>query len=174
MFTQDPTQSDCATLAGDCLCALAAVFYASYDLRLFKWGKVVPTNELIFAKMVTQSLLSLVLLFIFGCEETLAFVSDSSFHDLALVFAVSLWSGLAVNALAPYLQVSGQQAVGPARAQILYASQPLWAAIMSFLFLDEQVGVEGFIGGSAFLSAMFLAATSELPDPQCPAKECEV
>ena len=174
MFTQDPSQKDCASLEGDLLCALAAIFYATYDLRLFKWGKKVPTNELITTKMVTQSLLSIGLLLVLGQEETLVFISQVSSRDLQLCGAVVVWSGLAVNCLAPYLQVSGQQAVGPARAQILYASQPLWAAVMSYSFLGEQVGMEGLIGGSAFLVAMFLAATAETPDPNCPQTECEV
>jgi len=174
MFTQDPSQSDSASVIGDLLCALAAIFYATYDLRLFKWGKLVPTVELITTKMVTQSLLSFGMLSALGREETINFMSQSSFHDLELVGVVTLWSGLAVNCLAPYLQVSGQQAVGPARAQILYASQPLWAAIMSFFLLGERFGAEGYIGGSAFLGAMFLAATAEMPDPNCPAEACEV
>ena len=174
IFTQDPNQSDCASLEGDVLCALAAVFYATYDLRLFHWGKLVPTNELITTKMVTQSLLALSMLSVLGRQETLDFLSDSSADDLKLVGIVALWSGLAVNCVAPYLQVSGQQAVGPARAQILYASQPLWAAIMSFFLLGEACGIEGFTGGALFLVAMFLAATADNPDPNCPAKECEV
>jgi drug/metabolite transporter (DMT)-like permease len=174
IFTQDPNQSDCASLEGDILCALAAVFYATYDLRLFHWGKLVPTNELITTKMVTQSFLALSMLSVFGRQETLNFLSDTSADDLKLVGIVALWSGLAVNCVAPYLQVSGQQAVGPARAQILYASQPLWAAIMSFFLLGEACGIEGFSGGALFLVAMFLAATAENPDPNCPEKECEV
>ena len=174
MFTQDPSQSDCASLQGDLICALAAIFYATYDLRLFKWGKVVPTDQLITTKMFTQSLLSFGLLAILGREETFDFISQASHHDLELVGLVSLWSGLAVNCIAPYLQVSGQQAVGPARAQILYASQPLWASILGFVILNEQFGLEGFIGGALFLGAMFLAATADMPNPECGVKECEV
>jgi drug/metabolite transporter (DMT)-like permease len=134
----------------------------------------VPTNELITTKMVTQSLLSIGLLVALGQDETQTFISQVSLSDLQLISAVVIWSGLAVNCLAPYLQVSGQQAIGPARAQILYASQPLWAAGMSYFFLGELVGTEGLIGGSAFLIAMFLAATAETPDPDCPQVECEV
>ena len=78
MFTQDPSQRDCVSLQGDALCALAAIFYATYDLRLFKWGKQVPTNELITTKMVTQSILSIILLFVLGQEETQAFISQVS------------------------------------------------------------------------------------------------
>ena len=174
MFTQDPNQADSASFHGDLMCIFAAIFYATYDLRLFKWGKIVPTDELITTKMITQSLLSLAMLSVLGREEALDFFSQASHHDLELVGVVALWSGLAVNCVAPYLQVSGQQAIGPSRAQILYASQPLWAAIMSYFLLGERCGIQGLVGGSAFLGAMFLAATADLPDPNCPAEECEV
>jgi hypothetical protein len=45
---------------------------------------------------------------------------------------------------------------------------------MSFFLLGERIGTGGLFGGSAFLSAIFLAATTELPDPNCPTEECEV
>ena len=45
MFMQDPTQIVCAPLQVDLLYALAAIFYVTYDLTLFKWGKLVPTDE---------------------------------------------------------------------------------------------------------------------------------
>ena len=101
------------------------------------------------------------------------FFANASSHDLALAGFVTLWSGLAVNAVAPFLQVGGQQAVGPARAQILYASQPLWAALMSLFLLGETVGAQGLVGGTAFLGAMMLAATAELPNPNCEEDICE-
>jgi hypothetical protein len=45
---------------------------------------------------------------------------------------------------------------------------------MSFFFLGETVGMQGLAGGVAFLSALFLAATSEAPDPDCGQMNCEV
>ena len=43
----------------------------------------------------------------------------------------------------------------------LYASQPLWAAILSYLlFLGETLGTSGLVGGAAFLVALTLAATT--------------
>lgn len=68
-----------------------------------------------------------------------------------------------VNAVVPFLQVSGQQAIGPVRSQTLYASQPLWASMMSFVWLGETVGWQGWLGGSAFLAALLLAATAQPP-----------
>lgn len=175
LFTQDPSANSFTSLQGDAMCALAAVFYATYDLRLFKWGKRVAPLDLIRTKIATQTALSIgCLLALGGLGSAMDFLSTASPHDLQLVGGVALWSGLAVNLVAPYLQVGGQQAVGPARAQIVYASQPLWAAMMSMVVLGETVGDQGMLGGAAFLGAMLVAATAEAPDPDCPGQNCEV
>ena len=159
VFTQDP--ASVGSWQGDASCIVAAVFYATYDLRLFQWGQKVAPLELITNKVATQAGLSCALLAALGWTETVEFLQSMSVHDATMVATVALWSGLIVNGIVPYLQVGGQQAVGPARAQILYASQPLWAALMSFAFLGEMVGPRGYAGGAAFLTAMMLAATSQ-------------
>ena len=47
-----------------------------------------------------------------------AFLRVVSQQELCLLGAVVLWSGVIVNAVASFLQVGGQQAIGPARAQV--------------------------------------------------------
>lgn len=178
-FTQDASidMSSMPNVAlGDALCVVAAGFYATYDLRLFQYGKLVKPLSLITNKIATQALLSLLLLFAAGREEMMDFCSSVDvFSDSSMLLAlVVLWSGVAVNAIAPFLQVGGQQAIGPTRAQTLYASQPLWAAILSYTFLSESIGMQGLLGGAAFLFALFLAATAEAPDPYCGKENCEV
>ena len=189
-FTQDPTGTP--SMMGDGLCVLAAMFYATYDLRLFSWGKKVVPRRLITGKIATQAMLSLGLLLtagstsgLFGTTSSGSATSDLSawqetLHYLStnpqwsVLIPVVLWSGIVVNALAPFLQVGGQQAVGPTRCQTIYASQPLWAAIMGFVVFGETIGWQGLVGGSAFLTALFLAATTEAPDPDCGKQQCEV
>jgi drug/metabolite transporter (DMT)-like permease len=162
-------------LTGDALCVLAAVFYATYDLRLFKWGKLVPPKELIGSKIATQAFLSVLLFLGFGFDEASSFLATYDFSQSGATLALLiLWSGLAVNAIVPFIQVGGQQAIGPTRAQTLYASQPLWASIMSYVFLGETVGTQGIVGGGAFLLALSLAATAEPPNPDCGKDTCEV
>lgn len=129
---------------------------------------------LITGKIATQAGLSRALLLAAGRDEAAQFVSGLDWPDAAPLLCVVIWSGLAVNAVAPFLQVGGQQAVGPSRAQTLYASQPLWAAGISYAFLGETVGTMGLVGGAAFLGALFLAATAEPPDPDCGEPACEV
>jgi drug/metabolite transporter (DMT)-like permease len=169
-FTQDATGSPSAY--GDALCVLAAVFYATYDLRLFAWGKKVVPRRLITTKISTQAILSAALLIGVDWQASLDYLASDP--NWALILPVVLWSGVAVNAVAPFLQVGGQQAVGPTRCQTIYASQPLWAALLSFFFLGEMVGMQGLLGGTAFLSALFLAATAEAPDANCEEDQCEV
>ena len=171
-FTQDPTGTPSAI--GDGLCVLAAIFYATYDLRLFTWGKKLPAKRLITTKIATQAILSVMLLLILGNEESIEYIKQADVTTWTSIVPVVLWSGVAVNAVAPFLQVGGQQAVGPTRCQTIYASQPLWAAILSYVFLGEQIGIQGLIGGSIFLIALFLAATAEAPDPNCGETNCEV
>ena len=170
-FTQDQTGTPSAF--GDALCVLAAIFYATYDLRLFAWGKRVTPRRLITSKIATQAILSSALLVSVDWQDTTRYITSSD-PNWGLIIPVILWGGIAVNAVAPFLQVGGQQAVGPTRCQTIYASQPLWAALMSFVFLGETTGVQGLVGGTAFLAALFLAATAELPDPNCGEANCEV
>jgi len=175
-FANDPTGTP--SLLGDGLCVVAAICYSAYDLRLYEYGKIVDAvKPLITTKIATQALLSISLLFLapspFVSEGTPATISswqESSDYlrtlvannsELFPVVAAVLWSGVAVNAVAPFLQVGGQQIVGPTKCQTIYASQPLWAAVLSFVFLGERLGLSGIIGGVAFGIALALAATAE-------------
>ena len=45
-----------ASAQGDALCVLAALFYASYDLRLFHWGKKVTPLTLSLSRSRSLSL----------------------------------------------------------------------------------------------------------------------
>ena len=173
VFTLDPAAAaTAASQQGDALCVLAAIFYATYDLRLFEHGSKVAPLTLITTKITAQAALSV--LAAVAAWSSVGPQLDAFDGDLWPIAAAAIWSGVFVNAFASVLQVSGQQAVGPARAQVVYASQPLWAAILSLIFLGETVGVEGCVGGALFIAACFLAATAPEPDPNCGVDNCEV
>jgi drug/metabolite transporter (DMT)-like permease len=171
-FTQDLTGTPNST--GDALCVLAAVFYATYDLRLFAWGKRLAARRLITTKIGTQATLSVVLLLAVSGAETMEYITSADSTTWSSILPVVVWSGVAVNAVAPFLQVGGQQTVGPTRCQTIYASQPLWAAILSFMFLGETIGTQGLVGGTIFLVALFMAATAKPPDADCGEINCEI
>jgi len=187
LFTQDAVSAGSAdimasnALLGDALCAVAAGFYATYDLRLFDYGKKVPPLPLIRTKIAVQALLSVGILTLAtdggGLNGAMEYLEGllSSPDDAMMIGGAALWSGMAINAVAPFMQVYGQQTIGASRAQVVYASQPLWASLLSWIMLKETLGTDGMMGGSLFLVAIALAATAESPDPNCEVdNNCEV
>ena len=120
-------------------------------------------------KVGFQAFLSVILCAVAARSDVVEYIQSGP--DLNVLIPVVLWSGLIVNALATFLQVGGMQSVGPTRAQTIFASQPLWASIANYIFIGEIMGMQGFIGGGAFLGALFLAATAEAPLPKI--KEAE-
>jgi drug/metabolite transporter (DMT)-like permease len=175
-FTQDPTgvvtvaasasASEVATAAqhiqtGDALVLGAAFFYSIYDIQTFYWGKRVPRTELVTIKVGFQATLSCILCACAAHDQVVDYLATNP--DWSVLLPTVLWSGLIVNALATFLQVGGMQAVGPVRAQTIFASQPIWAASLNYMVLGSVLGVQGVVGGAAFLAALFLAAKTELP-----------
>lgn len=163
IFTQDggSVEASQTVLMGDALCVAAAFFYSLYDIQTFKWGKHIPRTQLVTTKLATQAVLSILLCLGISYESTLSYWNSNP--DLSLLIPVVLWSGLIVNALATFLQVGGMQTVGPTRAQLIFASQPLWSAGLAYVLLHETVGPQGAVGGTAFLGALYLAATAPKP-----------
>jgi len=161
-FTQDSSgtsfQDAQNVPLGDALCVACAFFYSFYDIQTFYWGKEIPRTELVTIKIGMQAVFSCLLCAVLGYDDVQNFLTTTP--DYAMLIPVILWSGLIVNALATFLQVGGMQAVGPTRAQTIFASQPLWAALLNLAFLGETVGPQGIVGGGAFLGALYLAATS--------------
>ena len=164
-FTQDPNSTMQGAVAmqqqaiGDALCVAAAMFYSAYDIQTFKWGKLIPRTQLVTTKIGTQAFLSVALCagVAWGdCSDYFA----SNPNLTGYLIPVVLWSGLMVNALATFLQVGGMQAIGPTRAQTIFASQPLWSSMLAYAFLGETIGMQGALGGTAFLIALYLAITA--------------
>ena len=166
LFTQSGDGTGDATLLGDGLCVASALFLGGYDLTLNKWGDKVPPVTLIQNKIASQALLSIALLFVFGGNEISDYVQNvllagEMSNNLLGFAAIALGNGLLVNAGASLLQVRAQNAIGATTAQVVYATQPLIAALLSYVFLNETVGPTGAFGGALFLGALFLAGRPE-------------
>jgi drug/metabolite transporter (DMT)-like permease len=62
------------------------------------------------------------------CVAAVAAVAVDLVAVLLLAVVMGRWS---------WWQVGAQQAIGPARCQIVYATGPLWAALLAFALLAE-------------------------------------
>ena len=50
----------------------------------------------------------------------------------------------------------GQRSIKAESAAIIYAMDPVYAAIFSFLLLDERLGTQGLLGGALLVVAALL------------------
>ena len=64
------------------------------------------------------------------------------------------WNGFFSTALTTWAQSVGQRSVPPTTANLLYSSQPIWAALFSYSFLGESLGPQTVLGSSILLGAI--------------------
>ncbi|CAM9820562.1 unnamed protein product, partial [Phaeothamnion confervicola] len=159
-------------LLGNAFCALAAVFYACYDVRVNAIGRksrVVPltTYKTAFQSMWAVSALTAVAAagsWLPQSSELWEWAAAVRPDELLLIGGVAVFSGAFANGIATLLQISAQEAVGPSRAQLIYATNPMWNMVISCVALREQVDVYGYLGATLFIGALTIAATTP-PEP---------
>ena len=61
--------------------------------------------------------------------------------------------------LATFIQAIGQKSVEPAKAALIFASDPIFAAFFSYLLLGEQLAPIGVLGGGVILGAAVLGVS---------------
>ncbi len=71
----------------------------------------------------------------------------------AVPWPAVLYLGVVATALATWLISLGQSRVSAAEAAVIYALEPVWAAVFAYLLLGEALGPRGLVGGALVLAA---------------------
>lgn len=74
-----------------------------------------------------------------------------------------LYAGVLASVLAPYLWISGVQAVGPSRASVFTNLIPLLVAIAAVVWLGEQLALYHAVGGALALAGVWLGQAVRRP-----------
>jgi drug/metabolite transporter (DMT)-like permease len=165
---------------GDLLVSSSAVFYSMHVIRLGNFASRVSPLKLAQVKSLTELVLSaaaISLVCLLGGNDMnslsqfskYAQVVKTSFLESGQIYVLLavLWNGAFATALTTWAQTVGQRSVSPTTANLLYSSQPIWAALISFSFLNESISNSTLIG--SFL--LFIAVTYSLYTPSNPAKD---
>mmetsp|Transcript_6337 Transcript_6337/g.14015 ORF Transcript_6337/g.14015 Transcript_6337/m.14015 type:complete len:546 (-) Transcript_6337:335-1972(-) len=158
---------------GQMLVLASALSYSVVTVRLGVYCQSFRSHELATSTTCAQALLSLLWLLtveVFGA-------AGGSVHRLSSALAAQvrqvqalaadhtalallLWCGLGPGALASLLQAHGQRRVLPAQAQVIYATTPIWTALLALALRlqGETMGLLGWLGGALMLLASGLAA----------------
>lgn len=79
----------------------------------------------------------------------------------AALFALGYTSVLA-TAMTGYIQTRYQRDTTPTRAALIFAIEPVWAAILGYLFLQETMGKWGMLGGGLIIGGILFSELSEV------------
>ncbi|GJQ09656.1 hypothetical protein GpartN1_g1447.t1 [Galdieria partita] len=166
------SSSNRISFLGDGLEIAAAAFFSVYVIRLGHHARLYSSISLSSIKVITQAMLSMIWL-LWDIIQThhrntewhtwlmTSFESlQSFFHsdDKWIFIWVILWTGIIISFVSTLLQTFGQQRVSSSDAAIIYATQPLWACMFSFLLLHETFQTSDWLGGLFILGGTFVSA----------------
>ncbi|WP_027460480.1 DMT family transporter [Deinococcus murrayi] len=84
-----------------------------------------------------------------------------------------LYLGVAATAVTTLLQTVGQRRVSAAEASLIYALEPVAAALFSFLLIGERIGLRGALGGLLVVVATLLGQRAGEAHPETPTPQAE-
>jgi drug/metabolite transporter (DMT)-like permease len=161
--------------SGDLLVSLSSIFYSMHVIRLGTFASRVSPIKLAQIKSLTELALStaaIALVCLLGGNDMNSLsiftkyidVVKSSFVESGQIYVLLavLWNGAFATALTTWAQTMGQRSVSPTTANLLYSSQPIWAALFSFSFLSERISQSTIIGSAM----LFLAVVYSLYTPR--------
>lgn len=132
---------------GDWLTILCAVCFAVHIVLTGRYGARHALPDLLVAQVMGAAVVSLPMVPLF---ET------PSVHWSALVIVVVAVEVLLATLLSLRLQLAGQQVIGPTQAAVIFAIEPVVAALASRWTLGERLNGVQWIGGGLILAALLI------------------
>jgi drug/metabolite transporter (DMT)-like permease len=133
---------------GDTWTLICAVLYALYIVLLGLFGASRSAARLLVSQL--------------GATAVFALIGSLALERPHLHLTAQLAGVLALTAIlattgTTWLQVRLQHQVGPARAAVIYATEPLFAALFSRVFTSEVLSARAWAGGGIILAGMLLS-----------------
>ncbi|MBZ5749185.1 MULTISPECIES: DMT family transporter [Metabacillus] len=141
---------------GDLLVFFCAIAFALHIIFTSKFSKNHDALPLTIVQLLTVSLLSFFSSIIFEQSS----ISFESFINKDVLIALAITSVFA-TALAFLIQTKFQQFTTAARVALIFAMEPVFAALTAFIFINERLSGNGLIGCFFIFTAMIV---TELPD----------
>jgi len=144
------------SLRGVLLQVGSAVGFAAHILLLSHYGGKLATAPFTFWQLAFTGAVAGVGTLFSGVSMDGEPVEWTSDLLLALFYLGVLATGLAIG-----VQAKVQPRIKPTHVALLFALQPLFAALAGWLFLDDRLGATQWIGGGMIVSAVVLAARDQ-------------
>jgi drug/metabolite transporter (DMT)-like permease len=137
-----------ALTIGDLWVFGCAVCYAAYILLMESIAPKHPPLDLTIMQLMAIALLGL----IWAAPELSGQLQALQENIWAIVYL-----GVMATAVTTWTQAIAQRHVSATETAIIYALEPLFAAVFAFWWIGESLGVRGLIGGAMVIVAMVLS-----------------
>ena len=138
---------------GDAWVLVCAVAYAAYVLLLERFAHQHGVLELTAVQVMTVGICGAV--WVLLGNRTKVFDSLGA-ADLG-TWGTLLYLGIVAVAITTILQTQAQRVVSAAVAAVVYALEPVFGALASFVWRGERLAPLGFVGAALIIAAMLLA-----------------
>ena len=145
-----------ADLLADTTTVLGALAYAVYVLRLSGRANSHRPHQLATAQMCWMALLGCLWMVLDGGMAALQTLPQRM--DFTVFWGL-LYLGVAASAGMFFLQASAQRYVSAAQAAVIYAMEPVFAALFAWLWLSELLSLRAALGAVIVVVAVVLSET---------------
>nr|WP_295971937.1 DMT family transporter [uncultured Bacillus sp.] len=142
---------------GDGLVFICAIGFALQIIYTGKYSSSAPALLLTVIQIMTVAILSLIGAFLW--EDWRVMLNQKVMFDQHVVTALIVTSIFA-TALAFFVQTSVQNVTTPTRVALIFATEPVFAAVTGFIWADDRLSFSAIVGCLLIFAGMIF---SELP-----------
>jgi len=146
---------------GDTLVVLCAVSFAAHIVVLGHYSKSSPFEPLAVWQLGITAILALACFW---------WMEKPYFHPTPFLWFALAISALLSTALAFTIQAWAQQVTTATRAALIYALEPVFAAVFSFWILDERLPTKAIVGAVLILIGILAAELKPIGASRHPSK----
>jgi drug/metabolite transporter (DMT)-like permease len=138
---------------GDFLTLLCALSFSLSIVLIDRFTKEHDPFQLTFLEIASPAL--------FGWLA-LPFFERPVFSPTPFALFTLGYTAILATVVTTYVQTTYQRDTTPTRAALIFTLEPVWTALLGFIFLNELLGLKGLFGGGLIITGILL---SELAGP---------
>jgi drug/metabolite transporter (DMT)-like permease len=138
---------------GDFLTILCAVFYAVYVVYLDMFSREIETTSLVFLQLSTTSVSAFIFLLILSYTG----IENFYFHLTNNLILSLIYTSILATLITTFLQTKYQKNVTPTMAGIIFSFEPVFAAFIAIMFINESIYGFGIAGCILIFSGLLVS-----------------
>jgi drug/metabolite transporter (DMT)-like permease len=127
---------------------------ACYAVYIWRMGQLAQDHDAL-ALSGSQTWCAGLLSLVWASQSDGQWLTPAGFGFLP--WAALLYLGAIATGLGTCLHTWGQQRVPATQASLMFTLEPVWASVWAFVMLQEQLGIQGWVGAALILAGVLVS-----------------